>query len=136
MPPGATATLTPSTIPAGSGATTVTLAIQTIATTARLDSGSPLIDRALSPVSFALILLPFAGLFRRSLRRRLPSPRARNLLGALLLVLACGAALAGLSGCGSNNSGYLAQRSQTFTVTVTATSGTLSHATSVILTVN
>ena len=51
-------------------------------------------------------------------------------------MLSCSAVIAGVSGCGSTRSGYLAQRSQTYTVTITATSGTLSHATTVSLTVN
>jgi hypothetical protein len=56
--------------------------------------------------------------------------------GVVLLAMACCAAIGGLSGCGSHNSGYLGARSQTTTVTVTATSGTLSHSTTVSLTVN
>jgi trimeric autotransporter adhesin len=42
--------------------------------------------------------------------------------------------MAGLSGCGTNN-GFFGQPSQTYTITVTATSGTLSHATTVTLTI-
>ena len=47
-----------------------------------------------------------------------------------------GIEVGGLSGCGSTKSGYLAARSQTATVTVTATSGQLSHSTTVTLTVS
>jgi trimeric autotransporter adhesin len=50
-------------------------------------------------------------------------------------MLAAGlAAMAGLSGCGSS-SGFFAQHQQTYTITITATSGTLSHSTTVELTV-
>jgi sugar lactone lactonase YvrE len=136
LPPGATATLTPSTIPAGSGATNVTLAIQTTFASAHATPSAPFFDRTLSPAAFAVILLPFAGLLRRKVRYRPLSPGSRRGVATLLFIFVCGAAVASLCGCGSTSSGYLAQRSQTFTVTVTATSGTLSHATSVSLTVN
>jgi hypothetical protein len=41
--------------------------------------------------------------------------------------------MAGLSGCGAT-SGFFGQPTQTYTMTVTATSGTLSHATTITLT--
>jgi hypothetical protein len=137
LPAGDTATITPSTIPAGSGATNVTLAIQTATTVASAYGNQGSLDRALSPALFSAVLLPFAGLlpWRKSLRRGRNS-RASALFGVTLLVLACCAAIGGLSGCGSTNSGYLGARSQTTMVTVTATSGNLSHSTTVSLTVN
>ncbi|HEX4380426.1 MAG TPA: hypothetical protein VH022_10355, partial [Candidatus Acidoferrum sp.] len=137
LPKGATATITPSTIPAGSGATNVTLAIQTSTTLASAIGNRDSLDRALSPALFSAMLLPFAGLLprRKSLRRGAGS-RASALLGVTLLAIACCAAIGGLSGCGSTNSGYLGARSQTTMVTVIATSGTLSHSTTVSLTVN
>jgi len=50
-------------------------------------------------------------------------------------LLAAGAtAIAGLSGCSASN-GFFAQSEKTYTITVTATSGTLSHSTTVNLTV-
>jgi sugar lactone lactonase YvrE len=139
LPTGATATITPSTIPAGSGPTSVTLAIQTSTTIASSGIGSnrDSLERALSPALFSAVLLPFAGLltWRKSLRRGQTS-HASAFLGVSLLLIASCAAIGGLSGCGSNNSGYLGARTQTTMVTVTATSGTLSHSTTVSLTVN
>jgi sugar lactone lactonase YvrE len=137
LPTGAIATITPSTIPAGSGPTNVTLAIQTSTTVASAIGNRDSLDRAMSPALFSAILLPFAGLlpWRKALRRGKGS-RASALLGVALLAVACCAAIGGLSGCGSTNSGYLGARSQTTMVTVTATSGTLSHSTTVSLTVN
>jgi hypothetical protein len=44
------------------------------------------------------------------------------------------AAVAGLSGCGSTG-GFFGQAQKSYTVTVTATSGALSHTTNVTLTV-
>ena len=58
---------------------------------------------------------------------------ARN-LSLLLVVAAAIAALATLSGCSSRN-GFFGQPQQTYTLTVTATTGTLSHSTDVTLTV-
>jgi DNA-binding beta-propeller fold protein YncE len=137
LPAGDTATITPSTIPAGSGPTNVTLAIQTATTVASAFGNRDSLDRALSPALFSAVLLPFAGFlpWRKSLRRGRTS-RASAFLGVMLLVLACCATIGGLSGCGSKNSGYLGARSQTTMVTVTATSGNLSHSTTVSLTVN
>ncbi len=137
LPTGATATITPSTIPAGSGPTNVSLAIQTSTTIASAIGNRDSLDRAMSPTLFSAMLLPFVGLlpWRKSVRRG-RGGRASALLGVTLLVIACCAAIGGLSGCGSTNSGYLGARSQTTMVTVTATSGTLSHSTTVSLTVN
>jgi sugar lactone lactonase YvrE len=137
LPVGATATITPSTIPAGSGLTNVTLAIQTSTTIARAIGDRESFERALSPALFSAMLLPFAGLLPwRKSWRRCQTSRAISFLGMSLLVIACCAAFGGLSGCGSNNSGYLGARTQTTMVTVTATSGQLSHSTTVSLTVN
>ena len=137
LPTGATATITPSTIPAGSGPTNVTLAKQTATTVASAIGNQDSLDRSLSPALFSAVLMPFAGLlpWRKGLRRGKGS-RASAFLGVTLLALACCAAIGGLSGCGSHNSGYLGARSQTTMVTVTATSGQLSHSTTVSLTVN
>ena len=53
----------------------------------------------------------------------------------LVLVLAGVGAMMGLTSCGGQNSGYLANNQKTYTVTVTATSGSVSHSTNVYLTV-
>ena len=116
--------------------TAVTLAIQTSAAIANATPPDSILERALAPAVFAMLLLPFAGGLRRAFRQSQPSSRYPRFFGVVLLILSCTAAVAGLSGCGSTRSGYLAQRSQTYTVTITATSGSLSHATTVSLTVN
>ena len=77
---------------------------------------------------WSLLLIPFAARLRR----------ARKYLGkalCLLTLLAGGlAALTGLSGCGST-SGFFGQQAESYTVTITATSGALSHSTTVTLNV-
>jgi len=77
---------------------------------------------------WAILLLPFAGKLRRAGKRL---GRAISLL--LLLGLGMGA-MVGLSGCGST-SGLFSQQQRTYTVVVTATVGTLSHSTTILLTV-
>jgi DNA-binding beta-propeller fold protein YncE len=127
LPPGATGTITPQTLPAGSSLTNVTLTIQLPQVTASLDR-KQLPNRQIPPLLWGILLLPFAGKLRRAGKR----------LGkgaALLLLLATGAAaVAGLSGCGTAN-GFFGQQQQSYTVTITATSGTVSRATTVSITV-
>jgi pseudomonalisin len=127
LPAGATAFFFPSSIPAGSGTTAVTLTIQLPQATANTQPASGIVGR-LAPLSLALLLLPFAGRLRHSGKRNL------RLASVLLFSIAAWAAMAGLSGCASL-SGYIGQSPQAYTVTVTGTSGTLSHSTTVILTV-
>jgi hypothetical protein len=127
LPPGATATVTPQVIPAGSPLTNVTLTIQLPKTTANLLPDGPL-NRRIPPVAWGILLLPFLGRLGRA------GKRLGRTLSLLLLLTAGAAAMAGLSGCGSGN-GFFAHQQQTYTVTVTATSGTLSHSTTVTLTV-
>ena len=127
LPPGATVTFSPATLPAGSGTTTVTLTIQLPQTAAALHPTHDL-GCGLAPFALALLLLPFAGRLRRAGRRF-----GRTV--SLLLLLGAGlAAAAGLSGCGSA-SGFFGQQQTTYTVTVTGSSGALSHSTTVTLTV-
>jgi hypothetical protein len=122
LPPGATGTLSLTTLPAGSALSSVTLTIQLPQQSA---SAAPLL-RWLTP-SLALLLLPFS----RSLRRR---TKGLGQIGLMVLLLFLGAgAAAGVMGCGARNTGFFGQPSVSYTVVITATSGTLSHSTSVIL---
>jgi hypothetical protein len=153
LPSGATYLFTPATIAAGSGTTTVTLAIHVPLTTAvasplrirgngiEIASSSvapepltkgdrnhgPVNDYKLAPFGLAMLLLPFAGRLRRS---------ARKLAGAgtiaVLLIMAF-AATVGISGCGG---GGFNQSPQTYSLTVTATSGSLSRTTTISLEVD
>jgi hypothetical protein len=94
---------------------------------ARIDHNRP--GQPNSPSAlWAALLLPFALVVRRKSKR----------LGqgiSLLLLLAAGVcATVGLTGCGTT-SGLFAEQQQSYTITVTATAGTLTHSTQVTLTV-
>ncbi|WP_232296351.1 choice-of-anchor D domain-containing protein [Terriglobus sp. TAA 43] len=120
IPTGATATFSPTTLPAGSGLTSVTLTIQTSKTqTARNESSFPM--SPIAPVALGLLLLPIVG--TKSARRRLQN--GQRLLAMLALVsLSLGAAM-GLSGCAGNGSGSSGQTTpKTYTMVVTATDAT------------
>jgi hypothetical protein len=60
--------------------------------------------------------------------------RLRRGLSVLLLIGAGVAAVAALNGCNSTN-GFFGQPQSTYTIEVTATSGTLVHSTNITLTV-
>jgi hypothetical protein len=143
LPTGTTMTVTPPawvftsnnpwswTLPAGTPLTSNTLlTIQLPQSTAAAQpaggTGGYLAARQelfkLSPFSLALLLLPFAGRLRKS------GKRLGRILAVVLLAGAGMAAMAGLSGCGSNT-GFFTQAQHSYTVTVTVSSGTLSHST-------
>jgi hypothetical protein len=118
LPPGATYTLTPSTLAANAGAQTVTLNVQTADIAAK--NTSPL-GGGMTPLILALLMLPMAG------ARRLRNSRQKLTRYIALLLLVAGlAGAAGLTGCGGGN-GFLGQSPKNYTVTVTATAGTVQH---------
>lgn len=117
LPTGATATISPSTITAGSGPTTVTITVQT----------APLVsENERSGTTLAVLFLPLVGLL--ALRRR---ARAAGLLAMLVLGLAM---MLGTNGCGSNT-GLFTQAASNSTLTVTGTCGTLQRTITLTLTV-
>ncbi|MEG9438125.1 Ig-like domain repeat protein [Edaphobacter sp. HDX4] len=130
LPSGWTATFSPTTIPAGSGAANVTITVTAGAKAAMQPRFAPLNWEA-SPVVVGLILLPFGGRLRRS--------RSRVATTAVLIVMVIASmiGMAGLTGCSSGkDAGSGGQSSgQTYDFTVTATSGALSHTTTLHLTV-
>jgi hypothetical protein len=122
LPPGATAAFNPSSVTPSSTSSTVTMTIQTAKPSAALHSPWP------SRSNYAVllgVLLPLCGI--RRVRRTLKRSRL-----FLAVVFSFGIAL-GLSGCAGD--GFFNQPPQTYTITVTATSGSLQHSTTVSLTV-
>jgi hypothetical protein len=118
---GATASFSPGNVTAGSGTTTVTLQVQLPGKAALEPQGKPF-GRGALPMLLSLILLPFAGRLRKT------ATRWRKLV-VLALV---GAALAvGLNGCGGNAK----LNPNSYSLTVKAVSGALSHTTTLSLTV-
>jgi hypothetical protein len=126
LPPGATYTLTPSSIPAGGSATPMTLVVNTINPLAQLSRrGNPWMGLTVP----LLLLFPFAGFKRTNEVAERPRSTPRLLLLVLLLTVLVGT----LAGCGSG--GFFGTEQQTYNIVVTATSGSVSHAQSVTLTV-
>lgn len=128
LPNGATASFSPATAPGGAGTTPIVLTVNGPPITSSLhrpiNPANP--SRREAPALFALLLLPASFLARR-----------RRSIARLLVLLVGIAAATGLSGCLSNQStGYYAQVPETYTLTVTGTSGTLKHTVQVTLTVD
>ena len=155
LPTGATYTISPASLAAGAGATTVTLTIQTPSvsiagnlrpqdhtTLAQADLARPGAGNTgprsqaqqqpaskLPLLALALLLLPLAGRLRRTGRK------LTRMVPLVLLLLAGIAAAAGLSGCGGTAGGYFGQAPATYTILINGNSGNLSHSTSLTLTV-
>jgi Bacterial Ig-like domain (group 3)/Protein of unknown function (DUF1573)/Beta-propeller repeat len=125
LPSGATATFTPPTIPAGAGTTSVILTVQLPTNGASL--ARQRIGRGIAPLTLALLLLPFT---RRS---RAPSKKFSRAL-SLTLVLYAAFVPAAILGCGGGNgASTVSPSTANYTLTVTATSGSVSHTTSLTL---
>jgi hypothetical protein len=104
----------PATIAAGSGATPVTMTIQTV-NQQTAHGQTPFLGGQLGSMALAFLLLPVAGI--KPIRRRL-----RKLQGLPVVMAAAALALGAmvcLSGCSSN--GFFNQAAKSYTVVVTAT---------------
>jgi hypothetical protein len=120
LPAGATGTFTPPQLNPGDGTVTSTLAVQT--TNNQLAQSTPNFWPLTTPALALLILLPF----RRW--RKVWSGRLMLLLAGLASL----GAAAALTGCGG---GFALKVSQSYTLTITGTSGADTHSTTVQLTV-
>ena len=128
LPTGATATFNPPSITPGLTASAFVMTIQTAApsTTSSLSNvHRDLLALGLTPFMLGMLLLPFSGTVRRAAGRH-----GRML--SLLLLLAVGTALGGLTGCGYSN-GPSGTLPQSYTITVVGTHGTTSQTTNVKL---
>ena len=119
LPPTATFTATPATIPAGSGATNVTLTILTTAFSNPLNT----VPREIAPRNQLLALS--AVLFLLMLTTQLFRKRATltpRLMILMLLAAPCLAAVVGLTACSSASGG-----GHTYPIVITETSGAETH---------
>jgi hypothetical protein len=127
LPAGAVASFTPQTIAAGAGSTNVTLTVKTSSQTA-FGKSDDRRNKMLAAVGFVCFLLPLV--------------RHRKVAGVwftLAFVVVVATALLGvIVGCGGGSAGSVAgqQPTQTYTISVVATSGSVSQTTTVTLTMN
>jgi len=122
LPVGASATFSRDTIAADSGTQTVTMTVQTM-----LGLATNSLGQKLAPIALGLLLLPLAGAGR--MRK---SSKSGRILLALLMLIGGFAVTAGLSGCGSGGTSEKVS-GKDYNIIVTATSGSISHATTVTL---
>jgi hypothetical protein len=115
LPPGMNATFSTDVVAAGSSTANVMLQVFLPGQSAMQPSPDPFGGRSL-PVALGLILLPLAGRLRKT---------ARRFRRVALLALAGAALAVGLTGC------QITFTPKSFPLTITATSGTLSHSTTV-----
>jgi hypothetical protein len=124
-PTGSTVTITPQTIAAGAGATNVTVAVQVPTTAAAVRRSNTLAFGLALPLIGMLV--PFAMERKRhSMKRLFFAVVLFTVLVSTGTFLGCG---------GSAASGSPAHQSTNYTITVTATSGSVSHSTNLTLTV-
>jgi hypothetical protein len=121
LPSGATAAFVPASVAAGQAATSVVLTIVAPSQLARLERRGT----GLAPIALALLLLPMSWRMRRRAGRA-----SRWML--MLIVTAASVAVMSAAGCGS---GAGASPQESFTLSVTGTSGSLVHSTELTLTV-
>ena len=137
MPSGATATITPATwtrltsntwsFPANTALSAIALSIQLPSSASMLDWHGPS-GRKLPPVLWGLLLLPFAYKLRRA------GKRMSRTISLMLFLAVSLAAVTALGGCGGSSSSNT--QPSDYTLTVTATSGTVSSSTILTLIVN
>jgi hypothetical protein len=127
LPPGATVTFAPPTIPAGSASTVVTITINTSSSQAANHPGSS--SESGGPTALGMLLLPVLGIV--SLRKRLakiPQFRSALVFGVLSL-----GAIMGLAGCGAVSTVGTSPTTKSYTVVVTAHCGALQHSANLIV---
>jgi len=129
LPSGGSGSFAPANVAGGAGITPVVLTVNAPPLTSSMrQPANPAhpSSRRNAPAFLALLLLPTGFLLRRR----------RAVVRLLVLFVGLGAAV-GLTGCLSNQAtGYYGQMPETYTLTVTGTSGTLTHTVVVTLTID
>jgi sugar lactone lactonase YvrE len=128
LPSGTSATFTPNSVPAKSETTSVKLTVSVPSQSSAQLLNVPF-GRGPMSVAFGLLLLPLARAWRRASRR------LNRMICFLLFTLAVALSVGGLTGCGGGGQHQPSTSPQSYTLTVTATSGALSHSTALTLTV-
>ncbi len=134
LPIGATASFNPSSVTPSAGPVTTIMTVQTAATAAaglaHTSTRNPISPWTLLPASMAMFITGAWGCFRR--RRR---EHFSGFLSVALLLLATGVASLGVMGCGAGFAlpGTNTPAATTYTITVTGTSGSEQHTTTVTL---
>jgi len=124
LPAGATYTITPASIAAGTAAQTITVQVKAAKALAELRRRT-----SLTPM-LGLFLLPMLGVVR--VRR---GAMRRSLRNRLLFSLLLAIAVLGMTACGTGGSGFLNQAPETYNLQLNATSGALQHSATVSLTI-
>jgi N-acetylneuraminic acid mutarotase len=127
LPPGSTATFSPTSISAGAATSDVSVSIQTGSTSA---SNTP--ARTNWPFALCLLFLPLAGIRRRRSWGDLLS-LTKNLLAGILLVTGAAIAISGCSATVTTNT--VPSTPTSYVVTVTAASGNVHKTTAITVTV-
>jgi sugar lactone lactonase YvrE len=120
LPPGATATFNPRSLSAVTSPTTVHVTIQTADSTAKLIR----MHGDMGAIALGLLLIPI-GCSRRTRKRLGNLSFFAILLGGVLSSMV-------ITGCGSNN-GFFRQAPKDYTLTITATSGSVQHVATITL---
>jgi Bacterial Ig-like domain (group 3)/FG-GAP-like repeat len=123
LPAGASASFSPPTLAAGSTTAKITMTVTTATTSFNAPPPSPF-ERL--PLALGLLLPLLGSKAMRARMRKIPA-----VLGVALLAVLSLAAVAGLSGC--SGAGLFAARKVPYSITVTATEGTLQRSTTVPL---
>jgi hypothetical protein len=125
LPTGATIFFSPNTVAANGGTTPISVSVQTAS------QNQAIYQRREEAAPFVLALLVFPLAFFRRIRRC-----GTRTLPLLFVLLGGLAATAGLMGCGGyNGNGFFGQSPRNYTITITATSGSIQHSVSVTLNV-
>jgi hypothetical protein len=119
LPAGASYTISPASIAAGSSEQMITVTVQTNRTMAQSRPSRPI---STGTVFACGLLFPFFGM---AWIRRPQQQRRKHTSCLLLLAVFAVLAIAGMSGCGAVDSGFLGNQPQTHKLTLTGTSGAL-----------